>query len=77
MTKSPALYPPGLPETFSVLSSAWHPGSCLKQQRTSKLYYKPETTVRTAIFVDTLVAVVLAGKEVEIKLILEIVAERQ
>lgn len=42
---------------------------------TSKLYYKPETTVRIAIFADSLVLVVLAGKEVEIKLVLEIMEE--
>lgn len=35
--KPSALSPPGLPETFSVFSSAWHPGSCLKQQRDIKV----------------------------------------
>lgn len=40
----------------------------------SKLYHKAETAIRIAIFADSLMSVVLAGKEVER---LEIVAERQ
>lgn len=77
MTKSPALYPPGLPETFPSSPQHGTQGPALNNKGTSKLYHTPETTVRIAIFDDTLVAVVLVGKEVEIKLILETVAERQ
>lgn len=62
-----------------MLSSPQHgpQGSALNDKEISKLQYQAETTVRTAIFVDSLVAVVLVRKEVEIKFILETVAERQ
>lgn len=62
-----------------MLSSPQHgpQGPALNNKGISKLQYQAETTVRTAIFVDSLVVVVLVRKEVEIKFILETVAERQ
>lgn len=51
-------------------------GPALNNKGTSELHYKAETTVTIAVFADSLVAVVLAGKEVGIKLVLETVAER-
>lgn len=62
-----------------LLSSPQHStqGPSLKHKGASKIYYKVETTLKAAIFTESLVAVVLAGKEVEIKSLLERVAERQ
>ena len=62
-----------------MLSSLQHgpQGPALNNKGISKLQYQAETTVRTAVFVDSLVVVVLVRKEVEIKFILETVAERQ
>lgn len=73
----PDCQPSLLPVCLKLLLSAPQHGTqapAFNNKGVSKLYHKAETAIRIAIFADSLMSMVLAGKEVER---LEIVAERQ